>query len=113
LEDHWSLPSGATPTSDEKFQALFASEENETTIGELVKRRRLLNTFGNLTVLTKPLNASVSNGPYKDKRKALSDHSLLVLNREIIKIEKWDEDEIEARGERLFEDAKSLWPYPA
>lgn len=112
-EDHWSLPSGATPTSDEKFQALFSSEENDTTIGELVKRRRLLNTFGNLTVLTKPLNASVSNGPYEDKRKALSDHSLLVLNREIIKTEKWDEDEIEARGKKLFEDAQGLWPYPA
>ena len=111
-EEHWPLPSGEQPTSDEKWQAMYATEENDTRIGQMVRRKRLLNTFGNLTVLTKPLNASVSNGPYKDKRAALNDHSLLVLNREIIKSEKWNEDCIEARGEKLFEVAKDLWPYP-
>ena len=111
-EEHWPLPSGEKPTSDETWQAMFATEENDTRIGEIVRRNRLLNTFGNLTVLTKPLNASVSNGPYSDKRKALNDHSLLVLNREVIKSEKWDENEIEARGKSLFEEAQRIWPYP-
>ena len=56
---------------------------------------------------------AVLNGPYKTKRAALSDHSLLVLNREITKDEEWGEDQIEARGRKLFEVAKVLWPYPA
>lgn len=111
-EEHWPLPSGEKPTKDETWHAMFASEENDTRIGEIVRRNRLLNTFGNLTVLTKPLNASVSNGPYNGKRDALSDHSLLVLNREIIKSEEWTEDEIEARGQALLDVAKSIWPYP-
>ncbi len=111
-EEHWPLPSGETPTSDEKWQAMFTTEENDTRIGEIVRRNRLVNTFGNLTVLTKPLNASVSNGPYDDKRKALNDHSLLVLNREVIKSEVWNEDQIEMRGEELFKVARTIWPYP-
>lgn len=111
-EEHWPLPSGEKPTSDETWQAMFATEENDTRIGEIVRRNRLLNTFGNLTVLTKPLNASVSNGPYSDKRMALSDHSLLVLNRELVKSAVWDEDQIETRGKALFGDAQSIWPYP-
>ncbi len=112
-EEHWPLPDGERPTGDETWQAMFAAEENETRVGQIVRRKRLLNTFGNLTVLTKPLNSSVSNGPYKAKREALSDHSLLVLNREITKDEEWGEDQIEARGRKLFEVAKVLWPYPA
>ncbi|MBK6897503.1 MAG: DUF262 domain-containing protein [Alphaproteobacteria bacterium] len=111
-EEHWPLPDGTQPTSDETFQAMFASEENDTRVGQIVRRRRLLNTFGNLTVLTKPLNSSVSNGPYESKRAALSDHSLLVMNREITKIEDWNEAEIEARGKKLLEIARGLWPYP-
>ncbi len=111
-QEHWPLPSGEEPTREERLQAIYATEENDTRIGEIVRRRRLLNTFGNLTVLTKPLNASVSNGPFTAKRDALNDHSLLVLNREIIKSEDWNEDRIEARGQNLFEDAHKLWPYP-
>lgn len=111
-EEHWPLPSGEQPTGDEKFQAIFATEEDDSRIGQIVRRNRLLNTFGNLTILTKPLNASVSNGPYDHKRKALNDHSLLVLNREVINSEEWGEDHIEARGEKLFEVARDLWPYP-
>lgn len=111
-EEHWPLPDGERPTSDETFQAMFASDENNTRVGQIVRRRRLLNTFGNLTVLTKPLNSSVSNGPYKDKRLALADHSLLVINREITKEETWDETKIEARGKKLFELAQAMWPYP-
>ena len=40
------------------------------------------------------------------KREALSEHSLLVLNREITKEVDWGEDQIDARGRKLFEVAK-------
>ena len=111
-KDHWPLPDGERPTSDETRQAMFATEENETHVGQIVRRHRLLNTFGNLTILTKPLNSSVSNGPFSVKREALDKHSLLVMNREITKEKIWGEDQIEARGLKLFEVARDLWPYP-
>ena len=111
-EEHWPLSDGRRPSQDEAFQAIFATEENDTRVGQIVRRVRLLNTFGNLTILTKPLNSSVSNGPFGVKRRALDDHSLLVVNREISKEEEWGEDQIEARGRKLFEVARDLWPYP-
>ena len=111
-EEHWPLPDGERPTREENWQAVFATEENDTRVGQIVRRRRLLNTFGNLTILTKPLNSSVSNGPFGAKREALNDHSLLVMNREITKEEEWDEDQITERGEKLLEVAIGLWPYP-
>ena len=112
-EEHWPLSNGERPTMEENLQAMFATEEDDTRVGEIARRRRLLNTFGNLTILTKPLNSSVKNGPYAAKRAALSDHSLLVMNREITKKETWGEDQIGERGQELFEVAKALWPYPA
>ena len=111
-EEHWPLSDGRTPSKDEAFQAIFATEEDDTRVGQIVRRQRLLNTFGNLTVLTKPLNSSVKNGPFSIKGKALKEHSLLVMNREIIKETQWGEDQIEARGRELFEVARDLWPYP-
>ena len=111
-EEHWPLPDGARPTREENWQAVFSTEENDTRVGQIVRRRRLLNTFGNMTILTKPLNSSVSNGPFSAKREALNDHSLLVMNREITREEEWGEDQITERGEKLFEIVKGLWPYP-
>ena len=111
-EEHWPLLDGERPTMEEKFQAMFATEENDTRVGQLVRRDRLLNTFGNLTILSMPLNSSVSNGPFSAKREALKEHSLLVVNREITKEEEWGEEQIYTRGRKLFEVAKGLWPYP-
>ncbi|MGR6429646.1 HNH endonuclease family protein [Rhizobium sp. PAMB 3174] len=109
---HWPLPDGSLVTGDEKFQALYSSEEANTRIGSVVRRNRLMNTFGNLTILTQPLNSSVQNGPYSSKRDALLEHSLLVLNKEVTKQEAWGEDQIEERGKQLFEVAKAIWAYP-
>ena len=111
-ESHWPLLDGSRPTSDEAWQAMIFNKEDETRLGQMVRRRRLLHTFGNLTILTKPLNSSVSNGPFSEKRRALNDHSLLVLNREISKEDVWGEDQIEARGRDLFDVARHLWPFP-
>lgn len=110
--ENWLMPDGTTPTSDEKIQAMYAMEDTETPVGRIVRRNRLKNTIGNLTILTQPLNSSVSNGPYEAKRKAISEQSLLVLNNEITKNESWSEVEIEARSEDLFATAKTVWLMP-
>ncbi|WP_334127307.1 DUF262 domain-containing protein [Sneathiella sp.] len=123
-EAHWPMADGSKPTSDQTFAALYNTLEDDTPVGRIVRRNRLMQSFGNLTLLTQPLNTAVSNGPYKDwtndkgapvkgKRTALQDHSLLVINREITSQEAWDENAIASRGESLFALAKTIWKIPA
>ena len=109
----WPMQDGSTPTSDEHYAAMFNTVEDDSVVGRIVRRNRLKESFGNLTLLTKPLNSSVSNGPYAGKRAALQEHSLLVLNREITTHESWDEDTIAARGKGLFALARNIWAVPA
>jgi hypothetical protein len=61
------------------------------------RRSALLHTLGNLTLLTKELNPSVSNGP-------------LNLNRTLPK--HWDERAIQDRAAALFKTAVKIWPRP-
>lgn len=112
-EKTWPLADGSQPTSDQVFNAMFASAEDETTLGRIVRRNRMKETFGNLTLLTSPLNTTVSNSPFEKKRDALRKHSLLVLNREVVAHEVWDEEAILERGKQLFSIARTLWPAPS
>ena len=78
------------------------------------RRQRLINTVGNLTLMTGPLNASISNGPFGVKAREigqLSDLRLNALFREC-QFNQWDEHDIRRRGEKLFETAKLIWPRP-
>jgi uncharacterized protein DUF1524 len=109
---NWPMADGTKPTSDQTIAALYNTVEDDTPVGRIVSRNRLLQSFGNLTLLTQPLNTSVSNGPYEGKRAALQDHSLLVLNREVTAQQTWNEDTIAARGESLFAVAKTIWEMP-
>lgn len=121
---HWPMADGSKSSSDQTLAALFNTVEDDTPVGRIVRRNRLMHSFGNLTLLTQPLNTSVSNGPYQDwlndkgksikgKRTALQDHSLLVMNREIAKNNAWDENTIQARGQSLFMLAKAIWVVPS
>ena len=75
------------------------------------ERDDLINTVGNLTLLTKELNPSVSNGPWPKKRTEILKHSALSLNR--LLPEDWDEDLIRGRTEQLRVQAMKLWARPA
>jgi hypothetical protein len=80
---------------------------------ELVQRRNAhLNLLGNLTLVTGPLNASMSNAAWSIKKSALDDHSLLLLNRELVKKQEWDEEAIQARGQDLTEHLLEIWRGP-
>lgn len=79
---------------------------------KMFTRNRVVNTFGNLTLLTQKLNSSVSNGPYKVKMPAIRAHSSLALNRDLNAWNHWDEDTIRQRGEMLFKEAQKIWLAP-
>jgi Protein of unknown function DUF262/Protein of unknown function (DUF1524) len=76
---------------------------------EAARRQIVLNTFGNLTLLTHPLNSSVSNGEFSEKRKAIIEQSALSLNRFFQNVDQWDTDAIVKRGEILFQTALKVW----
>ena len=79
------------------------------------RRQMLMNTFGNLTLLTQALNSSVGNGPFDAKLAEIRRHSLLRLNGEFLKplVEKyWTEEEIHIRGKALLDIIKQIWGYP-
>ena len=86
-------------------------QEQET---EERARQRVVDTIGNLTLLTSPLNASIGNGPINEKLVAIGDHSLLRLNKAIrVEGDHWTENEILGRGRELFQFAKAIWSPPS
>lgn len=92
-------------------------------------RDNMLHTFGNLTLLNKKLNPSVSNGPWirmveeeddngqlgevdRGKRAEILRHTRLTMSRMLLDYPAWDEKAIESRGDRLFKAALEVWPRP-
>ncbi len=76
------------------------------------RREERINRLGNLTLVTSPLNSSLSNGPWESKRAALNDHSRLMLNGRLAERERWDEEAIDARGTWLAGQLIEVWPGP-
>jgi len=95
-EEHW--PPMVTNQSEE------AKEKAARFRGEM------LHKVGNLTLLTRKLNPSVSNGPWKSKRPEILKHSALNLNRTLP--DTWNEMLINERSEELFKVAVKVWPRP-
>jgi hypothetical protein len=92
---HWPLPEGRTAAD----------------------RDPLIETIGNLTLLTGRLNSRVSNGPWPGpggKREALHEHDVLMLNRRLLERapDSWDDEYVQARTERLIDAITKIWPVP-
>ncbi len=96
-ETHWPLPEGLTAA----------------------ERKANIQGIGNLTLVSKKLNPSLSNAPWfdldaarPDKRSGLNANTMLMINRKLLDECKsgWSDDAIDARAERLILDAKGIWP---
>lgn len=75
-------------------------------------RNEMIHKVGNLTLLTKKLNPSVSNGAWAKKRHEILKHSALNLNRQFQDVEEWNELTIQRRSEALLDVAMHVWPRP-
>lgn len=86
-EEHW-------PLTDDDGQPLEGDEL------ELALERRWSRThrIGNLTIVTSPLNSSLSNSAWETKCKALNLKSKLLLNARLADRDRWDEDAIDEHG---------------
>lgn len=73
-------------------------------------RNAKLQTMGNLTLLTQPLNASQSNDSWEFKKPKMLESSLLPINQQLYSYDVWDETQIQQRGETLYKKAKMIWP---
>lgn len=100
-EEHWPFPPGMD--FDDAVQ----------------QRWMRINQLGNLTLVTKPLNSSLSNSPWEpkdpgepSKRKALANASVLLINQQLVQHETWDEQRIDERGADLAERILRTWPGP-
>lgn len=78
----------------------------------VIQRNDLIHTFGNLTVVTQPLNLAMSNAPFAQKKAELR-NSVLILNRYFDGVDVWDEHAIDGRAKRLFETARLVWRLPS
>lgn len=77
------------------------------------RRDTLVQTFGNLTLLTGPLNSAVQDDVFARKKAEYAAHALLRLNTHFQTVQTWDEDAILERGEKLFAHAKAIWKHGA
>ena len=95
-EKHWPLPND----SDKEV--------------ETINRDRYKHTLGNLTLVTRKLNPALSNAAWKKKRTALSEHSVLKLNWQIIKQnpDDWNQRTISNRTTELTKRLMEIWPGP-
>jgi hypothetical protein len=94
------------------------------------QRDKRVNTIGNLTLVTKSLNAALSNRPWtnteaeglkeggepdKGKWTLLDGFNLLVLNKEILSdhVHAWTDDDVVARSKALAKSISAVWPGPS
>ena len=105
--EHWLLPN-REPATNSHYSFL---EENlsEEGIEQFDKRVGLIDTIGNLTLVTRELNSSLGNGPWSEKREKMR-QSILVLNKELADLPEWNEDKIIQRSEDFANLVKKIWP---
>jgi hypothetical protein len=79
------------------------------------RRDDIVQTLGNLTLVTQALNSKVSNGPWPSKRDSFGNHTSILLTREALERggDEWTVEMILDRGESMIREILEIWPVPA
>jgi hypothetical protein len=111
---HWPLNNEKISYSEalDAYQQSMITDNLSDRKAAILRRERLKETFGNLTLANLSTNRGSGNREFSVKRDEFFENSTLHLNRQLLKLENWDESQIEARGKDLFEVARKIWPYP-
>lgn len=75
---------------------------------KLDQHESLVHRLGNLTLLARPLNQSIKNAPFGEKKKAY-ESSELKLTRGLLGYAEWNEETIDVRQQKMSELAPSIW----
>lgn len=84
-----------------------------------LQRDERVHRLGNLTLLTKKLNSTVSNGPWLGeggKAAHLQEKDVVLLNSKLLKAyssRTWDETGIDERTAQMIQAILAIWPVPA
>jgi hypothetical protein len=81
---------------------------------ELVERGQLIQSLGNLSLVTQALNSKLSNEAWPVKRAALQKVGDVLLTNELVNnaLDVWDEESIRIRTRKLIEEILAIWPVP-
>ena len=104
---NWPLPDG---TSGMTGQELSDANAGDPRAEATVRRNSLVQSFGNLTIITQSLNSAASNACWAEKKPELLNGSLLPINQQFQGMNEWNEGAIISRGNNLFERALKIWP---
>jgi len=106
--DNWPLLDGSNGLS---WKEIWDTDPSDPRRMATERRNVLLQTLGNLTIITHPLNSATSNKSWEDKKPDLLRHSLLPINQNLHDVDIWDEDAIAERSRALFARALQVWPH--
>ena len=97
-KEEWPLPEGV-----DEDAAVYQRVSNT-----------LIHTIAvyNLTLVTQKLNSSLSNSHWEHKRNGLLEHSVLLLNNELMSESNWNEETIQSRSRRMADLVCEVWPGP-
>lgn len=101
-QEHWPLDVESDPNDE------LDIARNAATL----QREEKINSFGNLTLLTRKLNSRVSNGPFGEKLDDILSHSRLTLNLELQQNSEWNEERIADRSRAHGTIATKIWKRP-
>lgn len=103
---HWPLSKGEIKNNDTGEPDPIKEQKAHQ------RRERIINTLGNLTLITGSLNPSLSNSAWAYKRPELMKFSKLNLNQYFhgTEAQEWDEDAIERRTKHLLKHLVNIWP---
>jgi hypothetical protein len=100
------------PVEWEKYWPLASVRGNFPHDLATERRDEYVNKIGNLTLLTRSLNPSISNASWLRKRQEIVKHSAINMNRYFHEVDTWDEAAIDKRTKELFRHAVKIWPRP-
>ena len=91
------------------------ADDAESTAHAEQLRNENLHKVGNLTLISGPLNSSLSNAGWQARRAGIAEHSSLRLNASIVhdaRWDEWDESRIQERSAELARFVCRVWPRP-
>lgn len=74
-------------------------------------KEEYLERLGNLTLLSRPLNSTVSAKPFEEKKKELEKEKRISLTKDLSQYQKFTKEEIEERQEKFSELAPQIWSF--
>ena len=92
-------------------EGLIDNSFEDTLVGAVIRNQNI-DSIGNLTLVTRRLNSSLSNNKFPIKKDKIFKNSLMVLNREVCDHKTWNWKQINERADKMCKHFCQIWPSP-